>query len=404
MVAVRRADLSTTEGRHGGLPLHNEFKDQPVTGSEIIVNHKLPTALITLIVLIAQVDLRRQAPANWKADWDATQRAAEKEAKLVIYGPPGADQQKLYTDVFQQAFPKIRVNYTPGRISEIISRIMAEQRAGMRQADLVLGGTDILLGTLKDKGLLQPIRPALMLPEVLDANAWFKGKLWFADNEDKFVAMWRAVPYTAACINTNLVKANELKSYWDLLQPKWKGKIVSQDLRIGSARNQMYTVYSRKDLGPEYLKRLYGEMDVTISRNLPQIADWVAGGKYAIAIGGVDCDDLAVKGLPVVPIHFEGIAAVGAGTDPASWLASSPNVNAAKVFLNWILSRDGQSQFQKLTRENSLRVDIAKEGIVNPFYILDPKKEYLFTGLEEHKDRINEFRPWLETLVAKRSL
>ena len=360
---------------------------------------------LALIHLLMRSELfAAQAPANWKADWEASQRAAEKESKLVIYGPPGADQQKLYTEVFQQAFPKIRVNYTPGRISELISRIMAEQRAGMRQADLVLGGTDILLGTLKDKGLLQPIRAALVLPEVLDANAWFKGKLWFADNEDKFVAMWRAVPYTAACINTNLVKANELKSYWDLLQPKWKSKIVSQDLRIGSARNQMYTVYYRKDLGAEYLKRLYGEMDVTISRNLPQIADWVANGKYAIAIGGVDCDDLAVKGLPVVPIHFEGIAAVGAGTDPASWLASSPNVNGAKVFLNWILSRDGQSQFQKLTRENSLRVDIAKEGIVNPFYILDPKKEYLFTGLEEHKDKINEFRPWLETLITKKPL
>jgi len=358
--------------------------------------------LLVLFALLARADLfAAQTPANWRADWEATLHAAEKEAKLVIYGPPGADQQTLYTNVFQQAFPKIKVNYTPGRISEVISRIMAEQRAGIRQADLVLGGTDILLGTLKDKGFLQPIRPALVLPEVLGPNAWFKGKLWFADNEDKFIPMWRAVPYTAACINTNLVKSNELKSYWDLLQPKWKGKIVSQDLRNGSARNQMYTVYSRKDLGPEYLKRLYGEMDVTISRNLPQIADWIAGGKYSIAIGGVDCDDLAVKGLPVVPIHFEGIAAVGAGTDPASWLSSSPNTNAAKVFLNWIMGRDGQSQFQKLTRENSLRVDIGKDGI-NRFYVLDPKKEYLFTGLEEHKEKINEFRPWLESLVAKK--
>jgi ABC-type Fe3+ transport system substrate-binding protein len=121
-----------------------------------------------------------------------------------------------------------------------------------------------------------------------------------------------------------------------------------------------------------------------------------------IGIGGVDCDELAAnKGLPVVPIHFEGIAAVGAGTDPASWLASSPNANASKVFLKWILSRDGQSQFQKLTRENSLRVDISKDGL-DPFYLLDPKKEYLFTGLEEHKDRINEFRPWLESLMAKK--
>jgi iron(III) transport system substrate-binding protein len=343
-----------------------------------------------------------QAPGNWKADWETTQRRAEKEGRLVIYGPTGADQQKLYTEVFQQAFPKIKVNYTPGRISELISRIMAEQRAGIRQADLVLGGTDILLGTLKGKGYLQPIRSTLILPEVVDTTAWFKGKVWFADNEDRFIPMWRAVPYTAACINTNLVKVNELQSYWDLLQPKWKRKIVSQDLRVGSARNQMYAIYIRKDLGPDYLKRLYGEMDVTLSRSLPQIADWVAGGKFAIAIGGVDCDDMAEKGLPVVPIHLEGIAAVGAGTDPAAFLASSPHSNAAKVFLNWILSREGQTQFQKLTRENSLRVDIPKEGIVNPYYILDPKREYLFTGLEEHKDRINEFRPWLESLVTKK--
>jgi len=343
-----------------------------------------------------------QPRPDWKTEWETTQRAAQKEGRLVVYGPPGVDQQKLYTEIFQQTFPKIKVNYTPGRMSEIMSRIMAEQRAGMRQADLVLGGTDSLLGTLKEKGFLQPIRPVLVLPEILDTAAWFKGKLWFADKEDKFIPMWRAVPYTAACVNTNLVRPNELKSYWDLLQPKWKGKIVSQDLRVGSARNQMYTLYARKDLGPEYLKRLYSEMDVTLSRNLPQIADWVAGGKFAIAIGGVDCDDLAAKGLPVVPIHLEGVAAVGAGTDPASWLASSPNTNAAKVFLNWILSRDGQTQFQKLTRENSLRVDIPKEGIVNPFSILDPKREYLFTGLEEYKDKINEFRPWLESLVVRK--
>jgi iron(III) transport system substrate-binding protein len=363
-------------------------------------SHALTVIVVSLVALHLDVH-SAQSPTNWKADWDTSQRAAEKEGRLIIYGPTGADQQKLYTEVFQQAFPKIKVNYTPGRISEVISRIMAEQRAGMRQADLVLGGTDILLGTLKDKALLQPIRPSLVLPEVLDTSAWFKGKLWFADKEDKFVPMWRAVPYTAACINTNLVKANELKSYWDLLQPRWKGKIVSQDLRVGSARNQMYTLYARKDLGPEYLKRLYGEMDVTISRNLPQIADWLAGGKFAIAIGGVDCDDLAAKGLPVVPIHLEGVAAVGAGTDPASWLASSPNTNTAKVFLNWILSHDGQIQFQKLTRENSLRVDIPKDA-VNPFYVLDPKREYLFTGLEEYKDKINEFRPWLESLVIRK--
>jgi iron(III) transport system substrate-binding protein len=358
--------------------------------------------IILLMNLVGMEGFAAQPPANWKADWEATQKAAEKEGQLLIYGPTGSDQQKLYTDVFQQTFPKIKVNYTPGRISEIISRIMAEQRAGIRQADLVLGGTDILLGSLKDKGFLQPIRPRLILPEVLDTGAWFRHKLWFADTEETFVAMWRAVPYTAACVNTNLVKTHELKSYWDLLNPRWKGKIVSQDLRIGSARNQMYAIYVREDLGPKYLARLYGEMDITISRSLPQISDWLAGGKFAIALGGVDCQDLTAKGLPVAPIHLEGLAAVGAGTDPAAFLASAPHANAAKVFLNWILTREGQNQFQKLTRENSLRVDIPKEGIVDPFFILDPKREYLFTGLEEFKGKINEIRPWLESLAQKK--
>jgi len=342
-----------------------------------------------------------QAP-GWKADWDATIRAAEKEGQLVIYGPRGRDQEILYSEIFAKAFPKIRVHYTAGRLSQLISRLMAEQRAGVRQVDLLLGGTDVLLGTFKDKGLLQPIRPLLVLPEVLDPKAWFKGKLLFADIEEKYIAMYRAVPYSSACINTNLIKPGELKSYWDLVNPKWKGKIASQDFSSGSARNQMYVLYIREDLGPKYLRRLFGEMDVVISRNVVQLGDWLAQGKFAIALGGVDCPDLALKGLPVATIFLEGLGAVGAGNDPASMLATAPHPNASKVFLNWVLSREGQMAFQKITKENSLRIDIPKLGVVDPDLMLDPKRDYLFTGLEEHKKKINEFEPWLESLLPKK--
>jgi iron(III) transport system substrate-binding protein len=341
-----------------------------------------------------------EATSKWKADWAASLNAAEQEARLVIYGPRGHHQQTLYTDVFRKTFPKIRVNYTGGRMSEIISRIMAEQRAGVRQLDLVLGGTDILLSTLKDGGLLQSVRQLLILPEVLDTSGWFQKKLWFADTENQYIPMWRAMPYLSACVNTNLVKPGEIKSYWDLLNPKWKGKISSQDLSIGSARNQMYAVYVRQDLGEKYLRRLFGEMDITFSRNLTQLGDWLAAGKFAIGLGGVDCVELDGKGLPVKPVFLEGLGAVGAGTDPAALLKTAPHPNAAKVFLNWILTPEGQTAFQEMTKENSLRIDIPKDGL-HPAYVLDPKREYLFTGLEEHKDKINAFRPWLESLAKK---
>ena len=362
----------------------------------------MPFLFVILFCLSAAGSGLAAQSSSWKADWEATVKAAEKEGHLVIYGPRGRDQEMLYGEIFAKAFPKIRVQYTPGRMSQFVPRLMAEQRAGVRQVDLLLGGTDVLLGTFKEKGLLQPIRPLLVLPDVIDPSAWYKGKLLFADHEEKYIVMYRAVPYYTACINTQLVKTGELKSYWDLVNPKWKGKIASQDFSSGSARNQMYVIYIRDDLGPKYLKRLIGEMDITISRNVVQLGDWLAQGKFAIALGGVDCPDLAQKGLPVAPIFLEGLSAVGAGNDPASLLASAPHPNAAKVFLNWILSREGQMAFQKLTKENSLRVDIPKEGIVDADLMLDPKRQYLFTGLEEHKKKINEFEPWLESLVAKK--
>src|SRR6266508_5109300 len=106
----------------------------PCETRDSIVSKKLSgtflTLLISLLVLIRGV--AAQTPANWKVDWEATQRAAEKEGRLVIYGPTGANQQKLYTEVFNQTFPRIKVNYMFGRISEIISCIMVEQCAGVR--------------------------------------------------------------------------------------------------------------------------------------------------------------------------------------------------------------------------------------------------------------------------------
>lgn len=137
--------------------------------------------LMTIFLVASSTPVLGAQGIPLKAEWDTRLKAAEKEQRLVIYGPTGRGQQTFYTDVFQQSFPKIRVYYTPGRISEIIHRIMAEQRAGIREVDLVLGGSDLLLGTLKEKGLLQPIRPILVLPEVLDKSGWFKNKLWFAD-------------------------------------------------------------------------------------------------------------------------------------------------------------------------------------------------------------------------------
>lgn len=346
------------------------------------------------------------AADGWKNEWDRVVAAAKKEGKVVIYGPAGTDKEAVYVSTFQQAYPEIRVSYVAGRLSEQVHKIMAEQRAGFHLSDLVFGGTDIPLNVLKPKGLLQPILPILILPEVLSPSAWFKKRLWFADAEEKYIVFWNGSNTHSAAINTNLVRPKELKSYGDLLNPKWKGKIVSQDpTSIGRARSMAYTLYIRQDLGPNYLRRLYGEMEIALSRDLRQMVDWLAVGKFAIALGGQGYREAIEIGLPVNEVQFEGVVATSpTGTDSASFLASASHPHAAKVYLNWLLSREGQTAFQKVTKANSLRTDISKEGIVDTTTILDENREYFFWSLEENKKKIGgrEFKQFLESVIPRR--
>ena len=100
--------------------------------------------------------------------------------------------------------------------------------------------------------------------------------------------------------NTRLVKKEELPRTWDdLLQPRWKGKIISRDFRVpgpGSGNARMF--YYMPDVGPGFLKKLYGEMDVTLFRDYRQGTDWLAVGKAAICFF-CDVDISKSQGLPV---------------------------------------------------------------------------------------------------------
>ena len=222
---------------------------------------------------------------------------------------------------------------------------------------------------------VDPIKPALLLPEVTDPSKWWRGRLRYVDSEGMYLLVFNGQSRVDVAYNTQSVDAATIKSYWDILDPKWKGKIVSFDPMHGAAGTTMRFIYYNPKLGREFLKRLFTETDVTISRDSRQMGDWLAGGRYAFAVlNGISRMDLGKardQGLPVFwfgPKDLDEGAAITAASGGVALFNQAPHPNAARVAVNWLLSREGQIAYQKIfsSKEegpDSLRIDIPKEDV-----------------------------------------
>ncbi len=135
-----------------------------------------------------------------------------------------------------------------------------------------------------------------------DTSKWFEGKHWYADKDEKYLLLFAMATTTNIADNTDLVDPKKLTSYRDLLNPKWRGKIVSRDIRgSGPGSGNVKYLYVNKDLGPSFLRQLYGEMGITFSRDMRQMIDWLGRGRYAILLFPTlrDVNRAREQGLPV---------------------------------------------------------------------------------------------------------
>ena len=198
---------------------------------------------------------------------------------------------------------------------------------------------------------LDPIRPALILPEVTDQTKWYLKKHQYSDPESQYVFNYLgSATYGAANYNTKLIDVKEFKSYWDLLNSKWKGKIEARDIReAGPGAGNTRFFYYHPELGPPFIRKLFGEMDVTLFRDFRQGPDWLATGKFAICFF-CDVDVLKRQGLPVDTFGPEVFKEGGGLVQQFGTVAlvnRAPHPNAAKVFINWLLSREDKSHCKK---------------------------------------------------------
>ena len=322
-------------------------------------------------------------------EWEKALVAAEKEGQVTIYGPPGLPYQDAI-GAFQAVYPKIKLVYVPGSGTNNAQRLVTERRAGKFLADLFIGGSGTLIEVLFEGNLLDPVPPLLALPEVRDTSGWYNRMHTYADAKGQYVFMMQGnVNTNLAAYNTKLTKPEGLKSHLDLLNPKWKGKMVAYDPRARGHIQNVRSIYHNPKLGGEFYRRLFSEMDVTVSRDQRLMIDWLAQGKFLLSIFSTNNDihEARKKGLPVDLIDApDDESHMSGGFGHVAVVSKAPHPQAAKVFLNWLLSKEGQLKWQEKSDNNSLRTDIPKNMLSDPTAIPKENGRYMNTSLPQYQN------------------
>ena len=348
------------------------------------------------------------AQSNWQAEWDKTLRAAEAEGQLTLYGC--CYNYNRVIEGFKKRHPKIDASTVLGSGNQLAIKILAERRGDKFIPDVISAGANTLHDALYKAHALDPIKPALILPEVLDQTKWYEGEHRYIDPEKQYIFAFVANSQSGQVIyNLKLANPAEFKSYWDLVNPKWKGKMASLDPTSFGMGATLQFFYFHPDLGPAFLKKLYGEMQVTVSRDPRQMTDWLAAGKFSLCIrcnAGAEVGKALEQKLPIGYLDTEDWKEGGSSSAAGGTLGlanRAPHPNAAKLFINWLLSREGQSALQRFGRpdaHNSRRIDIPKDE-VDAFNRLDPAKKYFDLAKPEYQDLTPIFKLVKEVLPQK---
>jgi iron(III) transport system substrate-binding protein len=304
-----------------------------------------------------------ESPPIWQAEWKKTLALAAKEESVVVGIPASGELRKKMQAAFKQR-SGLDTELVPARGPQNASRIASEHKAGVRYFDLLIGGTGTAL-PLAHGGALEPLEPWLMLPEVRDARQWWGGHVWDDNLTTKqFIYSFQAYMSDDLWYNASLVQPEEVLSYDDLLSPKWKGKIGFLDPRAPGSGYALWTFLLRIK-GADYLKSLVRQNPL-VDANQRQLADSLAKGKIAMSLGVTSYSlqpflqaGLHLKSLP--PLKEGDYVTMGSGG--LSLVKNPPHPNAARVFLNWLLGKEGQEVFGQAMTQGTRRLDVETQWL-----------------------------------------
>ena len=308
--------------------------------------------------------------------WDQLVGAAQKERKVVVSGPPAPDARTKLPEAFKKRF-NIDKEYLAGNSSQMASRIETERAANQYTIDVSVGGPDTVYGTFLANKWLDPLKPVLTLPDVIDPKVWPSGSPWFRDPTAVYSLQIFNTVNAIGYINTSLISPDELKTTDDLLNPKWKGKIASYDPSVNGG-GLIFGSVLYVTRGADFAKQLYVGQEVAYTRDYQQLADWAAHGSYAICIGAGPVYMAQYQGVaPVARMALSDVKTIVAGGfGIISLWNQAPHPNAAKVFANWIASKEGLSVYGPIDGSAPVRTDLDASAWLDRDLIPKPGGDY----------------------------
>jgi len=299
-----------------------------------------------------QPALQDTAPDKSGLAWQKVIAEAKKEAQLTLYsfgftGDLGNALSAAFTNQYG-----IKVEVVTGTGAQLVPRIQSEYRVGQNVADMLEGATNNAI-LARDEGLSQGYGD---LPQFRNKEAFMVDPSF--DKQGHIIA-YQYVVYPII-VNTRLVSpADSPKSWKSLLETKWKGKIVVNDPDTMSIPNAQY-IFLTRYLGfqDEYFREL-GKQDLVIAPTMRESDSMVARGQYPILLTSspVTSAPLMAEGAPITPFELsEGVPAQRSPT--ISMMSKAPHPNAARLFLDWLMSKEGQDVHGRTRSTSSIRKDV----------------------------------------------
>ena len=294
---------------------------------------------------------------------------AKSEGAVSYYTTMTLSQSKKVVDKFQQKYPFIKPELFRGGGDEVLNRILNEARGGLYAWDVVSTRGDSVL-TLKDSKLITPYRS----PE----NKFISTDL--VDDEGYWTAYY-VNPYVLG-YNTNLVNKSDIpKTYEELLDPKWKGKKISIDDSAYGLLAGLERAWG-KEKAVVYFRKLAAQEPVVMRGNTNRVQLAMAGEYPLIIAYAPTIQRETSLGHPMDWVPLEPVSVQ---VNPMMLAANAPHPNAGKLFVDFLLSKEGQKMLVGFRRIPS-REDI------------EPDPPRLFRGYKRIVEHPEDYKNFNETI------